>query len=120
VFSLHIQNLFSIFAAQKLAMASFLTWYHQIESKLFKIKQVVEEKTEENKILKTNLATALEKIEKLQNENLLLSEKNKILTITKTALYKEDKKQTERKIEKLVRDIDHCIELFNRMQWKTE
>jgi len=105
---------------QKLVMASFLTLYHQIETKLFRIKQVVEEKTEENKTLKTNLADALDRVGKLENENLLLNEKNKILTITKTALYKEDKKQTEKKIEKLVRDIDHCIELLNRMQWKTD
>ena len=101
-------------------MASFLTLYHQIETKLTKIKQVVEEKTEENKTLLANLTIALEKIEKLENENLLLTDKNYILTITKTALYKEDKKRTERKIEKLVRDIDYCIELLNRMQWKTD
>jgi len=101
-------------------MASFLTLYHQIESKLVRIKQVVEEKTEENKALKVNLTTALERIEQLEHEVAQLNEKNKILTITKTALYKEDKKQTEKKIEKLVRDIDHCIELLNRTQWKTE
>jgi len=101
-------------------MASFLTLYHQIESKLIRNKQVVEEITDENKTLKHNLAAALEKITQLENEVTLLSEKNKILTITKTALYKEDTKQTERKIDKLVRDIDHCIELLNRMQWKTE
>jgi predicted nuclease with TOPRIM domain len=101
-------------------MASFLTLYHQIETKLIKIKQVVAEKTEENKTLQTNLTTALNKITKLENENLLLNEKLKILTITKTALYKEDKKQTEKKIEKLVRDIDHCMEFLNSMQWKTD
>jgi chromosome segregation ATPase len=101
-------------------MASFLTLYNQIESKLIRIKQVVEEKTEENKTLKVNLAAALERIEQLENEVETFSEKNKILTITKTALYKEDKKQTEKKIDKLVRDIDHCMELLNRMQWKTE
>ena len=101
-------------------MASFLTWYHQLETKLTKIKQVVEEKTEENKTLKTNLATALERIERLEKEVDRLNEKNNILTITKTALYKEDKKQTEKKIEKLVRDIDYCIELFNSQQWKTK
>jgi len=101
-------------------MASFLTLYHQIETKLIKIKQVVEEKIAENKTLKANLNTALEKIERLEKEVNLLNEKNNIITITKTALYKEDKKQTEKKIEKLVRDIDQCIELLNRMQWKTE
>jgi len=101
-------------------MAAFLTLYHQIELKLIKIKQVVKEITEENQTLKTNLTTALEEIEQLKNENHQLNEKNKILTITKTALYKEDKKQTEKKIEKLVRDIDHSIELINRMQWKKE
>jgi len=101
-------------------MPSFLTLYHQIETKLIRIKQVVEEKIEENKSLKNELSTALEKIERLEKEVNLLNEKNNILTITKTALYKEDKKQTEKKIEKLVRDIDQCIELLNRMQWKTE
>jgi len=101
-------------------MASFLTLYHQIESKLVRIKQVVEEKTEENNTLKVNLTAALDRIEQLENEIAQLDDKNKILTITKTALYKEDKKQTEKKIEKLVRDIDHCIELLNRTQWETE
>jgi len=101
-------------------MASFLTLYHQIETKLIKIKQVVEEKTVENSTLKSKLTTALEKIEQLEKEVELLNEKNKIITITKTALYKEDKKQTEKKINQLVRDIDHSIELLNRMQWKTE
>jgi len=101
-------------------MASFLTLYHQIESKLIRIKQVVKEKAEENQALKTEFTVALERIEQLENEVELLNEKNKVITITKTALYKEDKKQTEKKIEKLVRDIDHCIELLNRMQWKTE
>ena len=101
-------------------MASFLSLYHQIESKLIKIKQVNEEKIEENKTLKKQLENALERIEQLENETELLSEKNKILTITKTALYKKDKKETEKKIEKLVRDIDYCIELLNRMQWKKE
>jgi regulator of replication initiation timing len=101
-------------------MASFLTLYHQIETKLIRIKQVVEENVEENKTLKNNLTIALNKIELLEKEVNSLIERNNILTITKTALYKEDKKQTEKKIEKLVRDIDHCIELLNRMQWKTE
>ncbi|MCL2168079.1 MAG: hypothetical protein FWH59_03005 [Lentimicrobiaceae bacterium] len=101
-------------------MAAFLTLYHQIESKLTNIKQVIEEKVEENKTLKNNLSTALEKITQLENEVNLLTEKNKVITITKTALYKEDKKQTEKKIDKLVRDIDHCMELLNRMQWKME
>jgi len=101
-------------------MVSFLTLYHQLEAKLIHIKQVVETKTEENRSLKAKLTAALEKIEQLESENHLLNEKNKILTITKTALYKEDKKQTEKKIDKLVRDIDYCIELLNRMQWKTE
>jgi len=101
-------------------MASFLTLYHQIESKLIKIKQVNEEKIEENKTFKNHLTAALEKVEQLEKEVELLCEKNKILTITRTALYKNDKKQTEKKIEKLVRDIDYCIELLNRMQWKKE
>jgi len=101
-------------------MASFLTLYHQIESKLIGIKQVVEEKKEENNTLKNNLSIALERIEQLENDVNRLNEKNNIITITKTALYKEDKKQTEKKINKLVRDIDYCIELLNRMQWKTE
>jgi chaperonin cofactor prefoldin len=99
-------------------MASFLTLYHQIESKLIKIKQVVETSKEENSTLKNDLACALNRIEQLETEVNLLAEKNKIITITKTALYKQDKKQTEKKIDKLVRDIDHSIELLNRMQWK--
>ena len=47
-------------------MASFLTLYHQIERKLIDIKQVIEEKTEEHKTLKTQLAAALERIKQLE------------------------------------------------------
>jgi len=101
-------------------MDSFLTLYNKIESRLTKIKYVVVEKIEENKTLKRDLTTALERIEQLENEVHLLNEKNKLITITKTALYKEDKKQTEKKIDKLVRDIDQCMELLNRLQWKKE
>jgi len=97
-------------------MDSFLKLYHQLEEKLIKIKHVVEEKSVENKTLTIQLNHTTERLKQLEDENDLLNEKNRILTITKTVLYKEDKKQTEKKIDKLVRDIDNCIELLNRMQ----
>jgi hypothetical protein len=60
------------------------------------------------------------RLDELVKEVESLTEKNKILTITKTVLYKEDKKDTIKKINELVREIDNCIGLLNQIEWKKE
>lgn len=101
-------------------MVSFLTLYNRLESKLLQIKHNNEEQAQENQTLKHQLKTATTTILELQEQVTSLSEKNKILTITKTVLYKKDKKETEKKINELVREIDHCIALLNRVPWMKE
>jgi hypothetical protein len=101
-------------------MASFLSLYNEVEHKIRAAVILLNEQKIENRQLKELVQTQNEKIEKLENEVDSLTEKNKILTITKTVLYKEDKQDTIKKINELVREIDNCIGLLNRVEWKKE
>ena len=93
-------------------MASFLNLYNEVE---YKIKQAalrleeytknIEELHAENERLKSEVDTLNSKVEVLQ-------EKYNLLTITKTILKKEDKLETRKKINDLVREIDNCIMLL--------
>ncbi len=99
-------------------MASFLSLYSDIEHNIKQAVALIAEKSEENRKLKEEIEEQNKEIERLQNELLSLKEKHKLLTITNTVLYKEDKKETIKKINEYVREIDNCIELLNRMEWK--
>lgn len=101
-------------------MASFLSLYNEVEHKIRAAVVLLGEQKEENVKLKMLLDEQAKKIEILEEEVESLNEKNKILTITKTVLYKEDKKDTIKKINDLVREIDNCIGLLNRVEWKKE
>ncbi|MDX9892728.1 MAG: hypothetical protein RBS29_09555 [Bacteroidales bacterium] len=101
-------------------MASFLSLYNEVEHKIRAAVVLLGEQKEENVKLKMLLDEQAKKIERLEEEVESLNEKNKILTITKTVLYKEDKKDTIKKINDLVREIDNCIGLLNRVEWKKE
>lgn len=101
-------------------MASFLSLYNEVEHKISAAVILLGEQKEENVKLKMLLDEQAKKIERLEEEVESLNEKNKILTITKTVLYKEDKKDTIKKINDLVREIDNCIGLLNRVEWKKE
>ncbi|MBP1673749.1 MAG: hypothetical protein H6Q25_1564 [Bacteroidetes bacterium] len=101
-------------------MASFLSLFNEVEHKIRAAVILLNEQKSENLHLKETVLRQNEQIEKLENEVQSLEEKNKILTITKTVLYKEDKKDTIKKINELVREIDNCIELLNRVEWKKE
>lgn len=101
-------------------MASFLSLYNEVEHKIKVAITSLNELKLENKKLKSQLIEQQELIETLEKDVETLTEKNKVLTITKTVLYKEDKKDTIKKINELVREIDNCIELLNRVEWKKE
>lgn len=101
-------------------MASFLSLYNDIEYKIRVAVTSLQELKLENEKLKIQLTEKKELINNLEEEVETLNEKNKILTITKTVLYKEDKKDTIKKINELVREIDNCIGLLNRVEWKKE
>ena len=95
-------------------MITFLELYNEIE---FKIKQAsLHLKSCNEELFKIREERDLLKIEleELKAENTLLLEKYNLLSITKTILKKEDKKETIKKINNLVREIDNCIMLLNR------
>lgn len=95
-------------------MASFLELYNDVE---YKIKQAalrlnesardIERLQEENSQLK-------EMLKEKESQVVELQEKYELLTITKTILKKEDKIETKKKINDLVREIDNCILLLNK------
>lgn len=99
-------------------MASFLSLYSDIEGDIKRAITLIAEKSEENRTLKQELEEQKQQVEELRNELQSLKEKNKLLTITNTVLNKEDKKETIKKVNEYVREIDNCIELLNRMEWK--
>lgn len=99
-------------------MASFLSLYGDIEQNIKQAIALIAEKSDENRKLKEEIEEQNKEIKRLQNELQSLKEKHKLLTITNTVLYKEDKKETIKKINEYVREIDNCIELLNRMEWK--
>ncbi len=101
-------------------MASFLSLYNEVEHKIKVAITSLNELKLENRKLKSQLIEQQELIETLEKDVETLTEKNKVLTITKTVLYKEDKKDTIKKINELVREIDNCIGLLNRVEWKKE
>ena len=99
-------------------MASFPSLYGDMEQNIKQAIALIAEKSEENRKLKEEIEEQNKEIKRLQNELQSLKEKHKLLTITNTVLYKEDKKETIKKINEYVREIDNCIELLNRMEWK--
>lgn len=101
-------------------MASFLSLYNEVEHKIRTAVLLLQEQKRENLKLKELVYEQAKRIEVLEEDVQSLNEKNKILTITKTVLYKEDKKDTIKKINELVREIDNCIGLLNRVEWKKE
>lgn len=101
-------------------MASFLSLYNEVEHKIRAAVILLNEQKSENVKLKKLVDEQHNRLEKLEKEVESLNEKNKILTITKTVLYKEDKKDTIKKINDLVREIDNCIGLLNQIEWKKE
>jgi len=101
-------------------MASFLSLYNEVEHKIRAAVILLNEQKSENVKLKKLVDEQHNRLEELEKEVESLNEKNKILTITKTVLYKEDKKDTIKKINDLVREIDNCIGLLNQIEWKKE
>ena len=101
-------------------MASFVYLFNDIEHKIKNAIAFIEEKKVENQEIKNIINKQNKQIEQLEKELDLLNEKNKIVTITNTVLFKKDKQETIKKINDLVREIDNFIGLLNRMEWKKE
>ncbi|MEG2070904.1 MAG: hypothetical protein RR034_05975 [Bacteroidales bacterium] len=95
-------------------MASFLNLYNEIEYKIKQASLRLNERVGENLKLKEENDRIKAENEQLRLRIGTLEEKLKLITITKTVLNKEDKKETKKKISDLVREIDNCIGLLNR------
>jgi len=95
-------------------MDSFLSLYNQVE---YKIKQATVQYNEckkENRELKEENERLKEELERLKMQLQDNEEKLKLVTITKTILNKEDKKDIKKEINDLVREIDNCIEYLGK------
>ena len=101
-------------------MGSFTALYNEVEYKLKVAVAALDRLKKENVELKNKLSEFQLAVEELSVEVEDLREENKILTITKTVLHREDKKGTEEKIDNLVREIDRSIKLLSRVEWKTQ
>ncbi|MBQ9434698.1 MAG: hypothetical protein IJU33_01040 [Bacteroidales bacterium] len=95
-------------------MDSFLSLYNQVE---YKIKQATvryQECKKENEELKAENERLQEELGRLKLQLQENEEKYKLVTITKTILNKEDKKDIKKEINDLVREIDNCIEYLGK------
>ena len=93
-------------------MASFESLYNKIEynvkAALLKVSDLQkdnEKLREENEALKT-------KEKELQNQIEELTERLKLIFVTKTVFNKNDKQETKKQINDWVREIDKCISLL--------
>ena len=94
-------------------MASFYSLYNDIEHKIKKAQLQLIDISKENKQLQEEKQLLRNEVERLQTHVKDLEEKIKLMTITQTIIYKEDKTDTKRRITELVREIDNCIGLLN-------
>ncbi len=94
-------------------MASFYSLYNDIEYKIKKAQLQLIGISKENKQLQDEKQLLRNEVERLQTRVKDLEEKIKLMTITQTIVYKEDKTETKRRITELVREIDNCIGLLN-------
>lgn len=95
-------------------MASFLSLYNDIEYKLKKGVLYIQEHSAKMAVLNSENERLKNQVVDLEKKLKELEEKNTLLTITKTSLKKEDKTETKKRINDLVREIDNCIKLLNK------
>lgn len=95
-------------------MASFDSLYNEIE---FKVKAAIIEieqyRSEKERLIREN--EQLKEQIKILEEHLTDSKENyNLLAITQTILKKTDKQETKKKINDLVREIDHCMAILKK------
>lgn len=98
-------------------MASFHQLYNEIKSNIEIATILLDKLSKEKQRLEEEIDKKDKVIEELTAEIDTLKNKNKIVNITNTILYKEDKKETIKKINEYVREIDNCIGILNSMEW---
>lgn len=93
-------------------MASFESLYYRIEYNVKAALSEMKELREENAELRSKIQSLEEKEQDLHKQIAEMTERLKLLIITKTVLNKEDKQETKKQINDWVREIDKCITLL--------
>jgi len=93
-------------------MASFESLYNKIE---YNVKAALLKTTElqkENARLRERNAELVENEKELKHQIEELTERLKLIVVTKTVFNKKDKQETKKQINDWVREIDKCINLL--------
>ncbi|MCR4681304.1 MAG: hypothetical protein K5636_06825 [Bacteroidales bacterium] len=93
-------------------MASFESLYYRIEYNVKAALSEMKELRKENAELRSKIQSLEEKEQDLHKQIAEMTERLKLLIITKTVLNKEDKQETKKQINDWVREIDKCITLL--------
>lgn len=96
----------------KISMASFESLYNKIEYNVKAALLKISDLQKDNEKLKRENETLKEKEKELQIQIDELTERLKLIVVTKTVFNKKDKQETKKQINDWVREIDKCISLL--------
>ena len=94
-------------------MASFESLYNRIEYNVKAALLKTAELRKENAELREENAKLIEKEKELQSQIAELTERLKLIVVTKTVFNKKDKQDTKKQINDWVREIDNSIKLLS-------
>ena len=96
----------------KISMASFESLYNKIEYNVKAALLKISDLQKDNERLKRENEALKEKEKELQVQIDELTERLKLIVVTKTVFNKKDKQETKKQINDWVREIDKCISLL--------
>jgi len=96
----------------KISMASFESLYNKIEYNVKAALLKISDLQKDNEKLKRENEALKEKEKELQIQIDELTERLKLIVVTKTVFNKKDKQETKKQINDWVREIDKCISLL--------
>ena len=93
-------------------MASFESLYNKIEYNVKAALLKISDLQKDNEKLKSENEALKVKEKELQGQITELTERLKLIVVTKTVFNKKDKQETKKQINDWVREIDKCISLL--------
>lgn len=93
-------------------MASFESLYNKIEYNVKAALLKISDLQKDNEKLKSENEALKVKEKELQGQIAELTERLKLIVVTKTVFNKKDKQETKKQINDWVREIDKCISLL--------
>ena len=96
----------------KISMASFESLYNKIEYNVKAALLKISDLQKDNEKLKSENEALKVKEKELQGQIAELTERLKLIVVTKTVFNKKDKQETKKQINDWVREIDKCISLL--------